>query len=97
MHRNPGAFIAPALDEPMHAVVSAVISAPRSSSKQPLGRTALPLRQLGFLLKNLRQNLDPVTKLRRRLNARAYLNSVLWLRMTLRTVARDTESVRTIS
>ena len=28
---------------------------------------------------------------------RAYLNSVLWLRMTLRTVARDTVKVRTIS
>jgi len=40
-----GRFIAPALDEPMHAVVSAVISR-RQFLEQPLGRTALPLRQL---------------------------------------------------
>ena len=71
MDRNSGAFVAPSLDEPMHAVVGAVISAPAQLLEQPLGRAALPLRQLGFLLQDLRQNLDPVAKLRRRLNFRA--------------------------
>ncbi len=69
MHRNSGAFVAPSLDEPMHAVVGAVISAPAQLLEQPLGRAALPLRQLGFLLDDLRQNLDPVAKLGRGLNA----------------------------
>src|SRR5450432_1703755 len=36
--------------------------------EQPLRRTALPLRQLGFSLENLRQRLDPNPELRRRLN-----------------------------
>src|SRR5258708_1280954 len=53
----------------MHAVVGAVISAPAQFFKQTLGRAALPLRQLGFLLDDLRQNLDPVAKLRRGLNS----------------------------
>ena len=68
MDRNPGAFVAPSLDEPMHAVVGAVISAPAQFLEQPLGRAALPLRQLGFLLQDLRQNLDPFAELRRGLN-----------------------------
>jgi len=45
--RDSGAFVAPSLDEPMHAVVGAVISAPAQFFEQ--GRAALPLRQLGFL------------------------------------------------
>ncbi len=68
MHRNPGAFIAPRLHEPMHAVVRAVISAPTHFLEQSLCRAAFPLRQLGFLLQNLRQNLNPFAELRRRLN-----------------------------
>src|SRR5580704_5505259 len=52
----------------MHAVVRAVISAPTKLFEQPLRRTALPLRQLGFRLENLRQRIDPNAKLRRRLN-----------------------------
>ena len=68
MGRNPGAFVTPPLDEPMHAVVRAVISAPTKLFEQPLRRTALPLRQLGFRLENLRQRIDPNAKLRRRLN-----------------------------
>ena len=69
MDRNPDAFIAPSLDEPMHAVVGAVVSAPAQLLEQPLGRAAFPLRQLGFLLQDLRQNLDPFAKLRRGLNS----------------------------
>src|SRR5258708_2910788 len=38
MDRNAGSFVAPSLDEPMHAVVGAVISAPTQLLKQPLGR-----------------------------------------------------------
>src|SRR5260221_12654449 len=68
MDRNPDAFVAPGLDEPMHAVVGAVISAPTQLLEQPLGRAALPLRQIGFLLQDLRQHLHPVAKLRRGLN-----------------------------
>jgi hypothetical protein len=69
MDRNPGVFIAPSLNEPMHTVVGTVISAPAQLLEQPLGRAALPLRQLGFLLDDLRQNLDPVAKLGRGLNS----------------------------
>src|ERR1700682_6737396 len=68
MDRNAGVFIAQSLDEPMHAVVGAVISAPAQFLEQALGRAALPLRQLGFLLDDLRQILDPVAKLRRGLD-----------------------------
>ena len=67
--RNPGTFVAPTLGEPMNAVVGAVISAPAQFLEQPLGRAALTLRQLGFLLQDLRQSLDPVAQLRRWLNA----------------------------
>ncbi len=56
MDRNPSVFITPSLNEPMHAVVGTVISAPALLLEQPLGRAALPLRQLGFLLDDLRQN-----------------------------------------
>ena len=83
MDRDPSVFVAPSLHKTMHAVVGTVISAPTKFLKQALGRAALPLRQLGFLLDDLRQILDPVTKLRRGLD--------------LRTVARDTDNVRTIS
>jgi hypothetical protein len=47
----------------MHAVVGAVISAPTQLLKQPLGRAAFPLRQLRFLLQNLRQSLNPIAEL----------------------------------
>ena len=63
MDRNAGSFVAPSLDEPMHAVVGAVISAPTQLLKQPLGRAAFPLRQLRFLLQNLRQSLNPIAEL----------------------------------
>ena len=66
--RNAGAFVAPSLDEPMHAVVGAVISASAQLLKQPLGRTAFAPRELAFLLQDLRQNLDPIAELRRGLN-----------------------------
>jgi len=91
MHRNPGAFIAPALDEPMHAVVSAVISAPAQFLEQPLVERR---SRFGSLDSCSRISVRTSTshQARRRLNARAYLNSVLWLRMTLRTVARDTKA-----
>ena len=69
MHRNPDALITPSLDEPMHAVVGAVISAPAQLLEQPLRRPAFSLRQLGFLLQDLRQNLDPCAKLGRGLNS----------------------------
>src|ERR1019366_8670131 len=69
MDRDPSAVGAPSLHKPMHAVVGAVISAPTKFLEQALGRAALPLRQLGFLLDDLRQILDPVTKLRRGLNS----------------------------
>ena len=68
MHRNPDAFIAPSFDEPMHTVVGAVIAAPPQLLEQSLRRPAFPLRQLGFVLQNLRQNLDPIAKLGRGLN-----------------------------
>ena len=67
--RNAGTFVAPRLDEPMHAIVRAVISASAHFLEEPLRRAAFTLRQLGFLLQNLRQNLDPDAKLGRRLNA----------------------------
>ena len=69
MHRNPDVLIAPSLDEPMHAVVSAVISAPAQLLEQPLRRSAVSLRQLGFLLQDIRQNLDPCAELGRGLNS----------------------------
>src|SRR5476649_2205666 len=69
MDRDPSVFVAPSLHKPMHAVVGTVISAPTKFLEQALGRAALPLRQLGFLLDDLRQNLDPVAKLRRGLNS----------------------------
>src|SRR3974390_3453100 len=53
----------------MHAVVGAVISPPAQFPEQPLGRAALPLWELCFLLDDLRQNLDPVAKLRRGLDS----------------------------
>src|SRR5208282_1083061 len=69
MHRNPDTLIAPSLDEPMHAVVGAVISAPAQLLEQPLRRPAFSLRQLGFLLQDLRQNVDPCAELGRGLNS----------------------------
>src|ERR1700680_1091819 len=69
MDPEPRASLAPSLHEPMHAVVGAVISAPTKFLEQALGRAALPLRQLGFLLDDLRQILDPVAKLRRGLDS----------------------------
>src|SRR5271156_375890 len=68
MGGNSGPFLTPELYEAMHAVVRAVISVPTKLLEQPLRRTALPLRQLGFRLENLRQRIDPNAKLRRRLN-----------------------------
>src|ERR1019366_3886188 len=59
MHRNPDVLITPSFDEPMYAVVGAVISAPAQLLEQPLRRPAFSLGQLGFLLQDLRQNLDP--------------------------------------
>jgi len=81
----------------MHAVVGAAISAAAQFLEQPLRRAALALGQRGLRLQNLRQRLDPNAQLRRRLNVPRVLELRLWPRMTLRTVARETESVRTIS
>ena len=58
-----------ALHEPVHAVVRAVIAAPAQLLEQTLRRAAFPPRQLGFLLQDLGQNLDPLAQLRRRLHA----------------------------
>ena len=66
---NPGPFVPPAPDEPVHAVVRTLIAAPAQLLEQPLGRAALPPRQLGFPLQDLGQNLDPLAQLRRRLHA----------------------------
>jgi len=52
----------------MHAVVSAVITAAAQLLEQALGRAAFPLGQLGFLLQDSGQNLDPLAKLGRWLN-----------------------------
>src|SRR3974390_2417075 len=53
----------------MHAVVGAVISPPAQFPEQPLGRAALPLWELCFLLDDLRQYLNPAAKLRRGLDS----------------------------
>ena len=52
----------------MHAVVGAVIAASAQFLEHTLRRAALPLGQVAFLLQDLCQNLDPVTKLGRGLN-----------------------------
>jgi hypothetical protein len=92
MHWNPDALIAPSLDESMHAVVGAVISTPPQLLEQPLRRPAFPLRQLGFLLQELRQYFDPFAKLRGGLNPALVLELGLVAPHDLRTVtvARDT-------
>jgi hypothetical protein len=69
LRRNPGSFVPPRLDEPVHAVVRAVVAAPAQLVKQTLGGPALPPREPGFLLQDLGQDLDPLAQLRRRLNA----------------------------
>ena len=69
LRRNPRAFVAPGLDEPVHAVVGAVIAASAQLLEQTLRRAALPPRQAVFLLQDLRQNLDPIAQLGRRLDA----------------------------
>src|ERR1700691_2571860 len=68
MRGNSDPLLAPETREAMHAVVGAAVSAPTQLLEQPLRRTALPLRQLGFRLQNLRQRLDPNAELRRGLN-----------------------------
>ena len=40
MNRNPDAFVAPGLDEPMHTVVRAVVSTTAQFLEQTLGRAA---------------------------------------------------------
>jgi hypothetical protein len=52
----------------MHAVVVAVVAATAQLLEQALCRAPLPARQLGFLLQDRRQNLNPLTELRRRLD-----------------------------
>jgi hypothetical protein len=74
--RNPRSLVPPGSDEPMHAVVGAVIAATAQLFEQPLGRTPLPLGRPRFRLKDLRQNHDPFAELGRRLDMRTYLNSV---------------------
>src|SRR5271154_3898196 len=54
------------LDCRLHVVVDA---APAQLLEQPLRRPAFSLRQLGFLLQDLRQNLDPCAELGRGLNS----------------------------
>ena len=81
----------------MHAVVRAIVTATAQLFEQALGRAAFPPRQLCFLLQDLGQDLDPFADFGAGCTPRSYLNSVAWPRITLRTVARDTDSVRTIS
>src|SRR5450631_2496043 len=75
--RNLGAFSAPSFGETMHAVVSAVVAVTAQLLEQALGRAALPPEQALFLLQNLRQNIDPFTELRRRLDAALVLELCL--------------------
>jgi hypothetical protein len=65
----PSPMSSASLDEPMHAVVGAVISAPAQLLEQPLRRPAFSLRQPCFLLQDLPQNLDPCAELGRGLNS----------------------------
>ena len=65
---NPGALVAPSLDEAMHAVVGAVIAASAQLLEQALCRTAFPPGEMNFLLQDLGQNRDPFAKPWRRLN-----------------------------
>jgi hypothetical protein len=53
----------------MHAVVGAVVAATAQFLKQTLRRAAFPPWQLGFLLQDPGQNLDPFAQLGRRLHA----------------------------
>ena len=57
--RNPCPFVPPRLDEPVHAIVRAVIAAPAQLLEQTLRRAPLPPRQLRFLLQDLGQNRRP--------------------------------------
>jgi hypothetical protein len=50
MDRNSGTFVPPSLDEAMHAVVRAIVTATAQLFEQALGRAAFPPRQLCFLL-----------------------------------------------
>jgi hypothetical protein len=95
--RNPCPFVPPCLDEPVHAVVRAVIAAPAQLLEQPLGRTTLPLRQRRFRFQDLRQNRDPLAELRPRLHAPRVLELGLLPADDFTHLARDTDGVRTIS
>src|SRR5207248_7093702 len=68
LHWNTRPFVPPNLHKAMHAVVGAVISLPAQLLKQPLGRSPLAMRQLGFLLQYAGQNRDPFAQLRHRLH-----------------------------
>jgi hypothetical protein len=97
LYRNPCPLVPPRFREPVHAVVRAVIAAAAQLFEQPLGRSTLPPGQFGFFLQNLDQNLNPLAQLWRRLNT-ALIPKLSGLAAdTLRTVARDTDSVLTIS
>jgi hypothetical protein len=59
LRRRPGPFRPPALHEPVHAVVRAVVAAAAKLLEQPDRRTPLAPRKLVFGLENRRQRLDP--------------------------------------
>ena len=61
----------------MHAVVRAVVSAPTQFFEKPLRRAALALGQIGLRFQNLRQSLNPLAELRRRLNVPSVLELCL--------------------
>ena len=81
----------------MHAVVRAVIAAPAQLLEQTLGRASFPPWQLRFLLQDPLRTSTHSPSFGAGSTPRSYLNSVASPRITLRTVARDTDSVRTIS
>jgi len=79
----------------MHAVVGAIVTATTQLFEQALGRAAFPRGSFASSLQDLGRTSthSPSFAL---VHARSYLNS-LRATITLRTVARDTDSVRTIS
>jgi hypothetical protein len=81
----------------MHAVMRAVIAAPAQLLEQPLGRPPLPPAAAASASRISVRTAIHSPSFGAGCTPRAYLNSVSCPRTTLRTVARDTDSVRTIS
>ena len=98
VRRRPSLLVAPRFGETMHAVMRAIVTAASQSSSN---RRCVDRR-------SRRGSLASFSRIWARTSThapsfgagctpRSYLNAVLWLRTTLRTVARETRSVRTIS